>query len=373
MTRARSLAVVLSISFVAGALAGVSCGGSSNSGLGVDLDASAGPGGPGGGNGNGNAGATGNGKGGKGNGGGADGTGDPGAAGNGGPGSAGNGGPGTAGSGGPGTAGASGKGSAVSCAPGASQCNDGKDNDGDGLVDALDPECSGPCDNDEGTFATGISGDNMDDERSCHQDCFFDGNSGQGDDGCDWDIRCDPENKRPGKCAYKASNTCGSAAQQTQHCIDYCRSRTPNGCDCFGCCAVPGQPFSVKLTSTCSAASFGDPEKCPRCTQNPTCVNTCEKCEVCMGKPLPDPSCPSMPGGQPYPMPPAGSDAGVSYPPLPPLPDGGTPPDAPGMMPPPAPYCDPGKISCGPGGTVPFDGCPGGDYCQTGCCTRYVE
>ena len=36
-----------------------------------------------------------------------------------------------------------------------------------------------PLDNDESSFATGIPGDNMD---ACKQDCFFDGNSGMGDD-----------------------------------------------------------------------------------------------------------------------------------------------------------------------------------------------
>ena len=44
---------------------------------------------------------------------------------------------------------------------GMAQCSDGKDNDGDGKVDYNDPECVGPLDNDEGSFATGIPGDNM--------------------------------------------------------------------------------------------------------------------------------------------------------------------------------------------------------------------
>ena len=41
-------------------------------------------------------------------------------------------------------------------------CSDGMDNDGDGLVDGFDPECTGPFDDDEATFATGIPGDNKD-------------------------------------------------------------------------------------------------------------------------------------------------------------------------------------------------------------------
>ena len=60
---------------------------------------------------------------------------------------------------------------------GSPQCSDGIDNDGDGKIDYDDPECVGPLDNDESSFATGIPGDNMD---ACKQDCFFDGNSGAG-------------------------------------------------------------------------------------------------------------------------------------------------------------------------------------------------
>ena len=71
---------------------------------------------------------------------------------------------------------------------GQAACSDGIDNDGDGLIDYNDPECVGPLDNDEGSFATGIPGDNVD---PCKQDCFFDGNSGLGDDGCEWQLKCD--------------------------------------------------------------------------------------------------------------------------------------------------------------------------------------
>ena len=44
-----------------------------------------------------------------------------------------------------------------------------------------------PVDNDEGSFATGIPGDNKDANK---QDCFFDGNSGGGDDGCNQHVCC---------------------------------------------------------------------------------------------------------------------------------------------------------------------------------------
>jgi hypothetical protein len=99
-----------------------------------------------------------------------------------------------------------------------------------------DPECVGPCDNDEATFGTGISGDNMD---ACKQDCFFDGNSGMGDDGCDWNsgaTRPTRGARRPA-CPYDANkNNCSTT--QSAKCIRNCAKLAPNGCDCFGCCAV---------------------------------------------------------------------------------------------------------------------------------------
>src|SRR3569623_791673 len=67
------------------------------------------------------------------------------------------------------------------CTPGGPQCSNCKDDDGDGLIDGFDPQCTGPFDNDEGSFATGIPGDNID---TINQDCFFDGNSGACNDGC---------------------------------------------------------------------------------------------------------------------------------------------------------------------------------------------
>src|SRR3569833_2466017 len=67
------------------------------------------------------------------------------------------------------------------CTPGGPQCSNCKDDDGDGLIDGFDPECTGPFDNDEGSFATGIPGENKD---AINQDCFFDGDSGAGAGGC---------------------------------------------------------------------------------------------------------------------------------------------------------------------------------------------
>ncbi|MCA9583658.1 MAG: hypothetical protein KC416_17795, partial [Myxococcales bacterium] len=105
------------------------------------------------------------------------------------------------------------------------QCNDGIDNDNDGDTDGVDLECTGPQDNDESSFATGIPGDNKDPKW---QDCFFDGNSGAGDDKCRYHTGCITGDKP----------LTDPDCEVTQECVDFCGARTPNGCDCFGCCDV---------------------------------------------------------------------------------------------------------------------------------------
>jgi len=174
------------------------------------------------------------------------------------------------------------------------ECGDGEDNDGDGHTDLMDPECTGPCDNDESSYQTGIPGDNVD----CKQDCFFDGNSGQGDDGCIWDLKCDPAN--PGEfinCEYSDGNNCGNGSpNQSEDCIMFCEQYVPPGCDCFGCCTVcpeGGECVDIFLN--------GDPEcnvdnldACTMCTsQIEECGNPCvpEECEVCFGETEPPEGC----------------------------------------------------------------------------------
>ena len=95
-------------------------------------------------------------------------------------------------------------------------CGDCIDNDDDGLVDLADPECVSPCDDLEDTFATGLPGDNMD---ACNQDCFFDGNSGSGDDKCSWDLACDPANPGGDKCPYDPDAKCPE--MQDEECLMY--------------------------------------------------------------------------------------------------------------------------------------------------------
>jgi hypothetical protein len=218
---------------------------------------------------------------------------------------------------------------------GMAQCSDGLDNDNDGKIDYDDPECVGPLDNDESSFATGIPGDNRDE---CKQDCFFDGNSGAGDDGCEWQLQCDPTSVNT-KCPYdmdyamQHANQCSVSASQSQACINFCRKFVPNGCDCFGCCVVPGASTPIKLAPTCTAADFGNPAKCPVCTQVTQCSNPCDRCEICIGKPTIPADC--------------------------------APPDA-GTDGPPPPSCGSDFQPCGPGTNTTI--CPTGQGCVTGCC-----
>jgi hypothetical protein len=156
------------------------------------------------------------------------------------------------------------------------QCGDGMDNDGDGVADGFDTECTGPNDNDEGTFATGISGDNMD---PFWQDCFFDGNSGAGDDHCRYHTDCLTGDKEADD----------ADCQVTQDCVDFCKQRTPNGCDCFGCCSITiddGTSVDVLISESCEEENL---DECTPCTKTENaCNNECGECELCPGKTVAD-------------------------------------------------------------------------------------
>ncbi len=157
-------------------------------------------------------------------------------------------------------------------------CSNGRDDEGDGLIDGADPECTGPNDNDEGSFGTGIPGDNRD---PFWQDCFFDGNSGAGDDGCRYHTEC-ITGERP------ASD---SSCQVADRCLAFCAPLAPNGCDCFGCCAVElddGTTTHVMIADSCSLDVIDDPRFCTTCTQSSECINECGRCELCLGKTVDD-------------------------------------------------------------------------------------
>ena len=210
------------------------------------------------------------------------------------------------------------------------QCNNGVDDDGDGTADGFDVECTGGIDDDEGSFATGIPGDNRDPKW---QDCFFDGNSGAGDDRC----------RYPTECLTGELSLDDDACAVTQQCRDNCQPRTPAGCDCFGCCAVeiPGNGVvNVLLTDSCSLEKIGDTDACPVCTPNPSCQGPGEPVDPGTPSDPVDPSEPGDPGdpGQP------GADAG----------------------PPPA------DCTVQPECSEAVD-CPVGEFCSFGCCLVVIQ
>jgi hypothetical protein len=223
-------------------------------------------------------------------------------------------------------------------------CGDCIDNDGDGLVDSQDPDCLGPCDNTEESYFGGIPGQN---NAPCKQDCYFDQDTGSGNDECYWSHECDSHSIAPdyppsgdSRCANNpnatipgTSATCSELqVTQSDRCLSVCLPLTPNGCDCFGCCEIPpGSGTTVWIGSTvngvgsCDAAHVSDPQYCKPCQQVSGCLNRCDPCEICVGRPAPDPSC-----GQPTQS-----------------------------------QCPSGRTPCGREGQA---ACAQYEYCITGCC-----
>lgn len=210
------------------------------------------------------------------------------------------------------------------CGDAACACDNGVDDDSDGLIDGFDPECTGASDDDERTFATGSIGNA---NPPC-QDCFFDDNASGDDDGCQVHVEC-IYGREPPMVGEAACATC----DVSRDCADTCRPRTPNGCDCFGCCTIniKGQPkVNIRLQDTCSLALLDDEAACPRCEPNDGCRNPCGRCELCPGRTEAD-----------LPM-----DCG----------NDGRPMD-------PGHKCDDREAVCGP--DLP---CAATFYCQQGCC-----
>lgn len=241
-------------------------------------------------------------------------------------------------------------------------CGNCMDDDGDGLADADDPDCVGACDNNEAGYDLGIPGGEV---GRCERDCYYDTNQGPGNDGCDWNIRCDETLSPSVTCSGGGGGACPET--QSELCVDTCAAVTPNGCDCFGCCELPALSGNfVFLGSTvggepsCTFADVEDPSKCFPCEPvggrggDNACYNACGRCELCLGR---DPA--TIPADC---FPPPPTDAG--------MPDsggvdGGPPVDA-GT--PPLPTCEDGRQACGLPGLSP---CPDNYYCLTGCCTEF--
>ena len=193
-------------------------------------------------------------------------------------------------------------------------CGNCVDDDRDGLADAADSQCTGPCDDTEDSYFGGIPGQN---NAPCHSDCYFDQDTGPGNDQCYWSQSCDPLSvasdyppSGDSHCAYDpdthipaTSASCAELrATQSASCAAYCGPLTPNGCDSFGCCELPaGSSHFVWLGSTdgnqgsCNEKTLDDPAACHPCTPVPSTFKPCAPCQVCVGRPaaVADAICPN--------------------------------------------------------------------------------
>jgi cysteine-rich repeat protein len=183
------------------------------------------------------------------------------------------------------------------------ECGDGSDNDNDGLIDTDDPECNGPCDDAEDSLCEYLG--NL--SNDCKIDCAFDPNVGTGDDHCegDWgcypnEIGCEPPPEQWMLCTFVEPE-----------CLDFCLPLLPNGCDCYGCCELDGQTVKLNSGSYFGSDSYGccdldNLDLCQTCELRLDCFNPCEpeSCELCFAQTIDElelgctePSCP--PGGSP--------------------------------------------------------------------------
>lgn len=274
------------------------------------------------------------------------------------------------------------------------KCGDCMDNDGDNLIDSQDPDCLGPCQNNEAGFEGNIPGQN---NAPCKMDCYWDKDSGGGGDACYWSHKCDPFEEggtRDGitfaaqtapelDCKYDANAQVPGATvpngqkdcvylkdNQTQQCTDYCAPLTPNGCDCFGCCENPLSPGNFVYAGSVNAAGQGtcsakaddlnDPTRCKPCTPVAgNCYKQCDRCELCFGKTTVPADCvatmmPDMFGQTPPDM------------------TGQPPPDLFGVtfdLTPPPLQCPIDQQPCGLPGQDP---CGTSGYCISGCCVYTI-
>lgn len=217
------------------------------------------------------------------------------------------------------------------------QCGNCLDDDADGVIDSLDPDCLGPCDDDEVGLSSGMI---VMQSATCRLDCYFDADSGAGNDQCDWSHKCDERSVAPSyppsgeaRCEYEPGAgmglDCEALVEQPQSCRDACLPLVPNGCDCFGCCQLEDGEFHFigrgRGELGCQRDALGDADACPPCTPVQSCLNRCEQCEVCVGREL-DPEC-----------------------------SGGN-------------VCPPGQAACTTDAPCDFQ-----EYCVTGCCVRAPE
>ena len=185
------------------------------------------------------------------------------------------------------------------------QCSDGIDNDGDGKIDYADPECVGGLDNDESSYATGIPGDNVD---ACKQDCFFDGNSGMGDDGCMWQLKCDPMNTNA-QCPYDQNYAHPARERVLGVCVAVAVAASTSARSWFRTAVTASAAAQCRARRRRSGwlrraprRTSAIPTKCPPCTQVTQCMTPCGHCDYCIGKETLPADC-TTDGGTPYTLP----------------------------------------------------------------------
>lgn len=179
-----------------------------------------------------------------------------------------------------------GDGTPAGCDPDGPQCNNCIDDDGDGRIDGNDFECTAAQDNDEGSFGTAIPGDNNAAKR---QDCFFDGDTGPGNDGCNRPTCCFYEN--PDDCPEDArDNTFPPTAEDcavSTECAETCGVAAPPGCDCFGCCTVCNgdECADVLARDGCTSDDLGSCQSCVKATDcGSGCNDDPDDCVLCPGQ-----------------------------------------------------------------------------------------
>ncbi len=166
------------------------------------------------------------------------------------------------------------------------ECADTRDNDTDNVIDSNDLHCFGPFDDDEGSYATGIPGDNNGDKGNI--ECPFDGNSGIGND----DVCCNPAdpntNVTPNGCDDQAcceidvnGNTSGEFVFVMGECVfaPECGEEGTHGCACETQADCDEGQHCLMDRNT----GPGFCSTCEPCESNEVCANPCDCGEFCFG------------------------------------------------------------------------------------------
>ena len=164
------------------------------------------------------------------------------------------------------------------CVPGLRQCDNCLDDDDDGRRDGDDNECTGPYDDDEGSFRTIF----FDDDLQPVLECFFDDTTGAGDDQCFRHVCCALGYTDPADCPISAQTFQPEECDDPQRaaCLAFCEPLTPPTCDCFGCCTICDDAGGAcrdimirpAVAPNCDASTYADTAACPACVKTADCV-----------------------------------------------------------------------------------------------------